>query len=117
MAKYDIAEFRRNVPPEREQLYRKRQIESRRVFNPKAPRKKDLTGERLRLIEETTEKIKNVLADENITYGDLARRLNMSPGHVSHLMSGSRNMTLLTLADISDAIGYQLTTVLVKKET
>jgi hypothetical protein len=31
-------------------------------------------------------------------------------------MSGTRNMTLATLADISEAIGYQLTTVLVKKE-
>jgi hypothetical protein len=114
--RFDIAEWRRNISPEQKEEFIKRQAESRRILNPNITRKKDLTGERLRLIEETTDKIKTCLVNEGVSYGELARRLNMSPGHVSHLMSGTRNMTLATLADISEAIGYQLTTVLVKKE-
>lgn len=74
-------------------------------------RKKDITGERLKLIEDTTERIKSMLSAEDVKYKDLAELLNITQGHVSHLMSGNRNMTLVTLADIGEALGYRFTII------
>jgi DNA-binding Xre family transcriptional regulator len=76
-----------------------------------AERVRDLTGEKKRIIEETAERIKNILAANEMTYGDLAEALGMTQGHVSHLMGGSRNMTLGTLAKIGEAVGYRFTVV------
>jgi hypothetical protein len=43
--------------------------------------------------------------------------MDMTPGHISHMMSGTRNMTLATLADIANAIGYEFTVIPTKKGT
>jgi hypothetical protein len=86
-------------------------MEARRKLQPSAQRKRDLTGERLRMVEETTERIKSVLFEENITYAELARRMGMSRGHIGHILGGSRNMTLATLADIAEAVGYRFTLI------
>lgn len=90
---------------------RLRQQEARRKLNPGPQRKKDLTGERLRIIEETTDRIKNILAEKDMRYTEFADLMDMTPGHISHLMSGTRNMTLMTLSDIGEALGYRFTVI------
>ncbi len=52
---------------------------------------------------------------EDVSQTELAKRLEMTPGHVSHMMSGTRNMTLATLADIAEALDYEFTVIPVKK--
>lgn len=91
---------------------RKKAVEARKKMNPAPPlRKKEITGERKILIEDTTDRIRTLLANEGLSYKDLAEILDISQGHVSHVMSGLRNMTLITLADIGEAIGYRFTII------
>lgn len=102
----------RNLTPEQLAVRNIKAAEARRKLNPPAPRKKkDLTGERLKLIEETTDRIREIISREGLNYKELAVRLDMTPGHVSHLMSGIRNMTLITLADIGESLGYRFTII------
>jgi len=56
------------------------------------------------LIAEVTEAIWEAMEDANISKKELAQRMGASKGHVSQVLSGSRNMTLRTLADISHAL-------------
>lgn len=90
---------------------RRKALESRKKLHPPPARKKDIVGERRRIIEETTERIKTLLASDEISYKELAELLDMTQGHVSHLLSGSRNMTLITLADIGEALGYRFSLI------
>jgi transcriptional regulator with XRE-family HTH domain len=53
-----------------------------------------------RLVLCVTERIREIMETEGITKADLARRWRVSKAHVSQLLSGSRNMTLKTLAEI-----------------
>ncbi len=99
------------LSPEAKEIANQRAKEARRKLHPSPQRKKDLTGERLRLIEETTDKIKNILVAKDMRYREFADVMDMTPGHVSHLMSGTRNMTLITLADIGEALGYRFTVI------
>jgi transcriptional regulator with XRE-family HTH domain len=57
-----------------------------------------------RLILDTTEAIVGLLEEEKVSRQELAQRLGKSKGFVSQLLSGERNMTLRTLADL----GYVL---------
>lgn len=57
------------------------------------------------LITEVTEAIWKVMEEASITKSELARRMKATKGHVSQVLSGSRNMTLRTLADICFALG------------
>lgn len=100
-----------NLTPEQRATNSRKGIEARKKLNPSPQRKKDLTGERLRIIEETTDRIKNILASRDLKYKDFAELMDMTPGHITHLMSGTRNMTLITLADIGEALGYRFTVV------
>lgn len=104
-----------SLSPEEKTEISKKANEARRKLTPSPTRRKDLTGHRLQIIEETTERIKNALSAEGMSYVELARRMDMTPGHISHMMSGTRNMTLATLADIADAIGYEFTLIPTKK--
>jgi ribosome-binding protein aMBF1 (putative translation factor) len=74
-------------------------------------RKRDLTGEKKKIIEDTTDRLKNLMVEEGVSYSELARRLDMSQGHISHMMSGSRNMTLGTLSAIGEVLGYRFTII------
>jgi transcriptional regulator with XRE-family HTH domain len=60
-----------------------------------------------RLILYVTETIVGLLADSRTTRQELADRLGKSKGYVSHLLSGERNMTLRTLADLGHALGFR----------
>ena len=53
-----------------------------------------------RLIAEVTEAIWEAMEDTRCSKTELAQRMGASKGYVSQVLSGSRNMTLRTLADI-----------------
>lgn len=59
------------------------------------------------LIAEVTEAIWEAMGDGNTSKTELAQRMGASKGHVSQVLSGSRNMTLRTLADICHALNLK----------
>jgi transcriptional regulator with XRE-family HTH domain len=64
-----------------------------------------------RLILDATEAIVGLLEDQKVSRQELARRLGKSKGFVSQLLSGERNMTLRTLADLGYALGRSFSVV------
>jgi transcriptional regulator with XRE-family HTH domain len=72
--------------------------------------KKRLEYERLlaqeRLILEATEAIVALLEETGVSRQELAKRLGKSKSFVSQILSGERNMTLRTLADVGYALGH-----------
>jgi transcriptional regulator with XRE-family HTH domain len=78
-------------------------------MRPKATKKTDY--ERLvaqeALILDATETIVGLLEEQGISRRELATRLGKSKGFVSQLLSGERNMTLRTLADLGYVLGYR----------
>jgi transcriptional regulator with XRE-family HTH domain len=58
-----------------------------------------------RLIFEVTEEISRVLTEEELSRAQLAERLGRSKGFVTQLLSGERNMTLRTVADLVHVLG------------
>ena len=60
------------------------------------------------LILEVTETICDVMENETISRKDLADRLGKSKGFVSQLLTGGRNLTLRTVADILHVLGYNV---------
>ena len=56
------------------------------------------------LILEVTEAITSAMAAQKLTKAQLARRLGKTPGFVTQILSGGRNLTLATIADVSDAL-------------
>ena len=60
-----------------------------------------------RLILEVTEALAGALDDSGVTRAELARRLGRTPGFVSQVLGGGRNLTLRTIADIAAALSLQ----------
>jgi len=60
------------------------------------------------LILEMTETLCELLQKENITRQALAERLGKSKGFVSQVLNGGRNLTLRTIADILNVLGYKI---------
>lgn len=58
-----------------------------------------------RLILDATEVVVALLKEQNVSRQELAHRIGKSKGFVSQLLSGERNMTLRTLADLGHALG------------
>ena len=54
-----------------------------------------------------TETISTLMESRNITKAALAKLLGTSKSHITQLLSGNRNMTLITLADILFSLGYK----------
>lgn len=61
------------------------------------------------LILKVTEAVGAVMEKEHISKAELAKRLGKTKGFISQLLSGGRNLTLRTLADLVDALGYRVT--------
>jgi transcriptional regulator with XRE-family HTH domain len=57
-----------------------------------------------RLIVEVTEKIAEALEASGLNQSELARRMGRSKAFVSQILSGGRNLTLRTLADVAWAL-------------
>ena len=60
-----------------------------------------------RLILWTTEEIAGAMVDQGISRADIAERLGTSRANVTQLLSGSRNMTLRSLARLAHACGMR----------
>jgi len=68
------------------------------------------------LIMEVTETLCELLEKEKISRKELADRLGKTKGFVSHLLSGGRNLTLRTVADILHVLGYKVSITPYKEE-
>jgi transcriptional regulator with XRE-family HTH domain len=60
------------------------------------------------LILDVTETLWEMFHRAGLTKADLARRLGKSKAFVSQLFAGNRNLTLRTLADVADSLGYRI---------
>jgi Helix-turn-helix len=60
------------------------------------------------LILEVTEEICRILEETKTTRQELAKRLGKSKGFITQVLSGERNMTLRTAADLATALDYRL---------
>ena len=59
------------------------------------------------LILDVTEALTQALNDAGITRAELAQRLRRTPGYVSQVFGGGRNLTLRTVADIAAALSMR----------
>ena len=70
------------------------------------------TGRRLsrqeQLLFDATELICRVLSDEGISRAELAKRIGKSKAFVTQVLRGQNNMTLRTLSDFANALGYDV---------
>ena len=64
------------------------------------------------LILEVTERLTEALQDAHITRAELAQRLRRTPGFVSQVLAGGRNLTLRTIADMAGALSLRPSFVL-----
>lgn len=60
------------------------------------------------LILDVTELLSSALEDQNMTKSELAAKLGKTKGFVTQVLSGNRNLTLRTIADIADALGFRI---------
>lgn len=60
------------------------------------------------LVAEASEVIAGLMAEQNVSKADLARRLNKSRAWVTQLLSGKANMTVRTLADVVHTLGAEV---------
>ena len=56
------------------------------------------------LILEVTEELCRLMSESNVSRSDLAQRMGKSKGSISRLLSGDRNLTLRTIADLADSL-------------
>jgi transcriptional regulator with XRE-family HTH domain len=64
--------------------------------------------ERDALAFEASELISRLMEEQQVSKTDLARLVGTSKSHVTQLLSGSRNMTVHTLADLAFALGHKV---------
>lgn len=62
-----------------------------------------------RLVSQVAERIRDAMEEAGLSQADLGRLLGTSRANVSALLSGGRNMTLLTVADLVFALGQRVT--------
>lgn len=61
------------------------------------------------LILDVTEAVSAAMREAGISKAQLAKRMGRTKGFITQLLSGSRNLTLRTLADIADALEARVT--------
>lgn len=59
------------------------------------------------LILRVTEEIARLMASKNVNKAELARRLDVSKARVTHLLNGSPNLTIRTIASVATALGAE----------
>lgn len=83
-----------------------------RIVRPRIKKGTDESFHRLlaqeSLILDVTEEICRVLESTKINRQELAKRLGKSKGFVTQVLSGERNMTLRTAADLATALDHRL---------
>lgn len=60
-----------------------------------------------RLILQATERILDLMQQQNVTRTELAQRLGKSKSWISQMLAGEANFTLRTLADVFGALGQR----------
>jgi transcriptional regulator with XRE-family HTH domain len=60
------------------------------------------------LVAEAAELVAQLMAEQNLSKADLARRLNKSRAWVTQLLSGNANMTVRTLAEVTYTLGAEI---------
>ncbi|HEX8693457.1 MAG TPA: helix-turn-helix transcriptional regulator [Longimicrobium sp.] len=80
---------------------RNREWTERQTATPEARRE----YEQERLVLWTTEQIAGLMEQAGVSRAELARMLGTSRANVTALLSGARNMTLRTLAEVCHALG------------
>lgn len=68
------------------------------------------------LILEVAETISQAMEREGVTKAELARRLGKTKGFVSQILAGGRNLTLRTIADVTDALGHKISIQVLPRE-
>jgi transcriptional regulator with XRE-family HTH domain len=68
------------------------------------------------LILEVTEALASALSREDVTKAQLAERLGKSKAFVSQILAGGRNLTLRTVADVANALGYRIKVAACKED-
>src|ERR1022692_4037273 len=79
-------------------------VYQRKVVKPE--RHRDLEQEIL--LVSATELICQLIEQDGVSRAELARRIGKSKAFVTQLLSGSRNITLRTLADVAWALGARV---------
>lgn len=64
--------------------------------------------EKERLVLWATDLIAELMTQKGVSKADLARKLGTSRAHITQMLSGSRNVTLNTLADTAWALGRRV---------
>ncbi|MCX6636048.1 MAG: helix-turn-helix transcriptional regulator [Acidobacteria bacterium] len=64
--------------------------------------------ERESLAFEAAELISGLMEQRQVSKTELAERIGASKSHVTQLLTGSRNMTMHTLADLAFALGHKV---------
>lgn len=72
---------------------------------------------RERLIVAVTEEIWGAMEREGVSNVDLAQKLGTGKSYISQLLTGARNMTLKTIADVAAALGQNVTISFVEQGT
>lgn len=67
--------------------------------------------EQERLLVEAAEQVSAAMESAGVSKAELARRLGKTRGFITQVLSGERNMTLRTLADLASALDTRLTIV------
>ncbi len=62
-----------------------------------------------RFFLDVTEKICEAIEARGIKRTDLAERLKVSPQEITQRLRGTRNLTIKSVADMMDALGYDVT--------
>jgi transcriptional regulator with XRE-family HTH domain len=78
---------------------------SRRMDSIRATPEGRRSIDRERLCFEATEVLCRLMEDRRVSSAELARRLGVTPARVSQLLSGSRNLTLASLAEAFHVLG------------
>ncbi|MCX6605249.1 MAG: helix-turn-helix transcriptional regulator [Acidobacteria bacterium] len=73
-----------------------------------ADRENQRLFEREALTLDASELVIGLMKEQGVTRAQMAEMLGTSRAHISQLLNGSRNMTLVTLTDLAAALGQRV---------
>lgn len=79
------------------------------IASAKCGKPPDLLVRQEELILDVTERLTQALENAGVTQAELAKRLGKSPGFVSQVFGGGRNLTLRSISDIATALSLRPT--------
>ena len=79
------------------------------IASAKCGKPPDLLVRQEELILDVTERLTQALENAGVTKAELAKRLGKSPGFVSQVFGGGRNLTLRSISDIATALSLRPT--------